>query len=167
MDKFSGDWLRPRISVDTYHAEVARNAIQLGVDMINDVSGLTQPRMIELATDSKADFVAMHNLGLPADPTRTLHHGQSAVDQVERWLDEQMEVWQRNQVDLNRVLFDPGIGFGKNPLQSLELLREIGRFSNQGLRLLVGHSRKSFMKTLAGDTIEQRDLVTIGGSMAL
>jgi 2-amino-4-hydroxy-6-hydroxymethyldihydropteridine diphosphokinase/dihydropteroate synthase len=165
--KFAGDLLRPKISVDTYHAEVARNSLQLGVDIVNDVSGLTRVDMIELAAASEADFIAMHNLGLPADPTITLDRGRNAVDQVAEWLDRQIELWQRNQLDLNRIIFDPGIGFGKNPLQSLELLRDIDRFSDYGLRLLVGHSRKSFMKGLADDALPQRDLVTVGSSLAL
>jgi 2-amino-4-hydroxy-6-hydroxymethyldihydropteridine diphosphokinase/dihydropteroate synthase len=167
MAKLANDRLRPQISIDTYHAEVARNALRLGVDIINDVSGLTQPEMIEIAATTNAEFIAMHNLGLPADPKTTLEADRSAVDQVEEWLDRQLELWQRNGIDLNRIVFDPGVGFGKNPLQSLELLRGIDRFGDHGLRVLVGHSRKSFMKDLAGDTFRHRDLVTIGGSMAL
>jgi dihydropteroate synthase len=167
MAKLANDRLRPQISIDTYHAEVARNALRLGVDIINDVSGLTQPEMIEIAATTNAEFIAMHNLGLPADPKTTLATDRSAVDQVEEWLDRQLELWQRNGIDLNRIVFDPGVGFGKNPLQSLELLRGIDRFGDHGLRVLVGHSRKSFMKDLAGDTFRHRDLVTIGGSMAL
>lgn len=167
MTKLSEDRLRPRISIDTYHASVARNALRLGVDIINDVSGLTQPEMLEIAADSNADFIAMHNLGLPADPGITLDTGRSAVDQVSEWLDRQLERWQRNGIDRNRVVFDPGIGFGKNPLQSLELLRGIDCFGEHGLRILVGHSRKSFMKGLAGDSVSHRDLVTIGSSLAL
>jgi 2-amino-4-hydroxy-6-hydroxymethyldihydropteridine diphosphokinase/dihydropteroate synthase len=166
-EKFAGDTLSPSISVDTYHPEVAEKALKAGVDIINDVAGLTDPAMIALAARSDAVFVAMHNLGLPADPARTLDPGSSAVDQVEEWLDRQMELWRHEDIDLARIVFDPGIGFGKNPLQSLELLREIGRFTNKGLRVLVGHSRKSFLQRLAGDSVEQRDLATIGSSLAL
>jgi 2-amino-4-hydroxy-6-hydroxymethyldihydropteridine diphosphokinase/dihydropteroate synthase len=165
--KFSNDLLRPRLSIDTYHVEVARKALELGVDMINDVSGLTQPEMIELASESNADFIAMHNLGLPADPDKTLDPDRDTVDQVEFWLERQQALWEKNRLDLNRVIFDPGIGFGKNPLQSLELLRNIDRFATKGLRLLVGHSRKSFLQPLAGQSAGQRDLATIGASMAL
>lgn len=166
-EKFAGDSLSPSISVDTYHPEVAEKALKAGAGIINDVAGLTDPAMIALAARTDAVFVAMHNLGLPADPARTLDTATSAVDQVEEWLDRQMEVWRHEDIDLARIVFDPGIGFGKNPLQSLELLRGIGRFANKDLRVLVGHSRKSFMQRLAGDSIEQRDLATIGSSLAL
>jgi dihydropteroate synthase len=166
-EKFAGDGLRPRISVDTYHRSVAERALKLGADMINDVGGLTRPEMIELAASQKADFVAMHNLGLPADPAMTLATDRGAVDQIEEWLDARLETWRSSGLDLDHIVFDPGIGFGKNPLQSLEILRETERFNGKGLRLLIGHSRKSFMKGLAGSTTRDRDLVTIGGSMAL
>ena len=167
IDKFRGDWLRPQISIDTYHADVAARALETGADIVNDVGGLTDPAMIELAASSGAEFVAMHNLGLPADPAKTLDTERSATGQVEAWLDERIEAWAKHGIDLDRVIFDPGIGFGKNPLQSLELLREIGRFCGNDLRLLVGHSRKSFMRGFAAQDTSERDLVTIGSSMAL
>jgi 2-amino-4-hydroxy-6-hydroxymethyldihydropteridine diphosphokinase/dihydropteroate synthase len=167
LEKLAGDQLRPAISIDTYHASVAAKAIELGADMINDVAGLTDPEMLSLAAETAVEFVAMHNLGLPADPARTLATSSSAVDQVDAWLDRQLDRWQQAGVALDRIVFDPGIGFGKNPLQSLELLRHIDRFQDKGLRLLVGHSRKSFMHRLSGDSSRERDLITIGGSLAL
>ena len=167
VDKLHGDPLRPRLSVDTYHPLVARRALDHGIDMINDVSGLTDPAMIELAAGARADFVAMHNLGLPADPGRTLPTDTSAADAVAAWLDRQLDIWTRAGIDPARIVFDPGVGFGKNPLQSLELLRDIARFADRGLRLLVGHSRKSFMAAFGGRDREERDLATLGASLAL
>jgi dihydropteroate synthase len=165
--RLSGDPLRPRLSVDTYHPEVARQALAGGVDIVNDVGGLTLPAMLELAAGSNALFVAMHNQGLPADPARTLATDASAADQVEAWLDRQLDVWASAGIGLERIVFDPGIGFGKNPLQSLELMREIARFRRPGLRILIGHSRKSFMAAFANRERAERDLVTLGASLAL
>lgn len=167
VKKFAGDALRPRISVDTYHADVARRALGLGIDMINDVGGLSDDAMVALAASSRAEFVAMHNLGLPADPAVTLPTGTSAVDQLERWIDRQLEAWRSAGIDASRVIIDPGIGFGKSALQSIELLRGSERLRSMGQRLLVGHSRKSFMKRFSGDSNADRDLVTLGVSMAL
>lgn len=160
---------RPWISVDTFHAEVARRALDLGVDIINDVGGLESPEMIELAAGGDADWVAMHNLGLPADRDRTLPADADPVEALERWLSERIESWLAAGLDLDRIIFDPGIGFGKNPLQSLSLLRQIQRFERFGLRCLVGHSRKSFMKAYAGtdDDGLDRDLATVGASLQL
>ena len=166
IEKYAPSPLRPRFSLDTYHPATARRALALGVDAINDVGGLTSPEMLELAVTSDRDWIAMHNLGLPADRSRTLPVDRDPVLEVERWLEQRLDEWQRANLDLGRVVFDPGIGFGKNPLQSLRLLRGIERFERYGLRVLVGHSRKSFMHGLTGDGVA-RDLFTIGASLRL
>lgn len=167
VDRYKGTLLRPRFSVDTYHVETARRALRLGADVVNDVGGLTDSAMIELAAESAAEFVAMHNLGLPADKARTLPADQDPTALVERWLEERLIEWERAGLDLAHIVFDPGIGFGKNALQSLRLLRNVERFHRFGLRLLVGHSRKSFMHQVAAADRMDRDLFTIGVSLSL
>jgi 2-amino-4-hydroxy-6-hydroxymethyldihydropteridine diphosphokinase/dihydropteroate synthase len=167
VDHYSGDVLRPRFSVDTYHVETARRALALGADVINDVSGLTTPAMIELAAKSGCDWIAMHNLGVPADRARTLPADQNPVTIVERWLEERLAEWQRAGLDPARIVFDPGVGFGKNSLQSLRILRDVRRFHRFGLRVLVGHSRKSFMHNVAAAERGDRDLFTVGASLKL
>jgi len=167
VDKYAGALLRPLFSVDTYHPDTARRALALGADMINDVSGLTSPKMIELAGTSGKDWVAMHHVSVPADRARILPADQDPGDAVERWLEDRLEQWNRAGLDLERIIFDPGIGFGKNPLQSLRLLRDIGRYARYGLRCMVGHSRKSFMTSFAALDNADKDLVTIGASLAL
>jgi 2-amino-4-hydroxy-6-hydroxymethyldihydropteridine diphosphokinase/dihydropteroate synthase len=165
--KYAGHRLRPLISVDTYHPQTAEHALALGADIINDVSGLTSPAMLELAATHTADWVAMHHVTIPVDPQRTLPQDADVCAEVERWLERQVESWTRLGLPLDRILFDPGIGFGKNPLQSLALLRDIRRFQRYGLRCLVGHSRKSFMQSFATRDNLDRDLTTIGASLYL
>jgi dihydropteroate synthase len=167
VDRYRTDVLRPRFSVDTYHVATARRALALGADIINDVSGLTTPAMVELAAASGADWVAMHNLGVPADKARTLPAHEDPTAAVERWLEQRLTEWQGAGLDFGRVVFDPGIGFGKNALQSLRLLRNVERFHRFGLRVLVGHSRKSFMHHVAAAARADRDLFTIGASLQL
>lgn len=167
VDRYSGDPLRPRLSIDTYHAETARRALTLGADVVNDVSGLATPAMLELAATSGADFVAMHNLGLPADKAHTLPADQDPTAAVERWAEERIGEWERAGLDLARIALDPGVGFGKNALQSLRILRDIERLHRFGLRLLVGHSRKSFMHQVAAPDRLDRDLFTVGASLRL
>jgi dihydropteroate synthase len=167
LAKFRPQRLRPLISVDTYHPETAKRALALGVDIINDVGGLTLPAMIELAATHPAHWVAMHHVSLPADPSRTLPAGADVGAAVERWLEERLAAWTRAGLSLDRILFDPGIGFGKNPLQSLALLRDIRRFHKYGLRCLVGHSRKSFMQKFGSSDPRERDLATVGASLRL
>jgi 2-amino-4-hydroxy-6-hydroxymethyldihydropteridine diphosphokinase/dihydropteroate synthase len=167
VDRYGRRTLRPRVSVDTYHPETARRALALGADLINDVSGLSSAAMIEIAAASGNDWIAMHNLGVPADKARTLPPDKDPTDAVERWLDERMTEWQRAGIDLGRIVFDPGVGFGKNALQSLRLLRNVGRLQRFGLRVLVGHSRKSFMHQVATTERLDRDLFTVGASLQL
>lgn len=167
LDRYRGNLLRPRFSVDTYHPENARRALALGADLINDVSGLTNPAMIELAATSGAEFVAMHNLGVPADKARVLPADQDPTAAVAHWLEERLGEWQHAGLDLGRVLFDPGVGFGKNALQSLRILRNVERLHAYDLRLVVGHSRKSFMHHVTTASRAERDLFTVGASLRL
>ena len=162
-----GHRLRPLVSVDTYHPATARRALAAGADLINDVSGLTSQEMIELAGTSGKDFIAMHHVSVPVDRNKTLPVDRDPCELVERWLEKRLEQWTHAGLDLERIVFDPGVGFGKNPLQSLRLLRGIDRFARYGLRCLVGHSRKSFMTAFAARSNEDRDLATIGASLAL
>jgi 2-amino-4-hydroxy-6-hydroxymethyldihydropteridine diphosphokinase/dihydropteroate synthase len=166
-DRYRGAPLKPRLSVDTYHAETARRALALGADVINDVGGLTTPAMVELAAASGAEFVAMHNLGVPADKARVLPADQDPTALVEQWLEQRLAEWERAGIDLSRIVFDPGIGFGKNALQSLRLLRHVERLQRFGQRMLVGHSRKSFMHQAAAAGRDDRDLFTVGASLKL
>ena len=159
--------LPPRVSVDTRHAETAERALAAGVSMINDVSGLTDPRMMTLAARGDAEWVAMHHLGIPAANDRRLPRDCDAALEVERWLLERMAAWREAGIDSRRLLFDPGVGFGKNSLQSLQLLQQVERFAAHGLRLLVGHSRKSFMQAFSGTPPRERDIDTVGASLKL
>src|SRR5690606_18454343 len=167
LERLGGDALAPLVSIDTYHPENARRALALGVQIINDVSGLTAPAMLELAATGSADWVAMHNLGVPADRAVTIPTDRDPVAAVADWLETRLRDWERAGLDLDRIGFDPGIGLGKNPLQSLRLLRNVDAFQRYGLRCLVGHSRKSFMQAFAGTDNATRDLVTVGASLTL
>ena len=169
VERTAGQRLRPLLSLDTRHAAVAEKGLKLGVDIINDVGGLTAPDMVALARDSGRDWVAMHHVTIPADPRATLPTDRDPFDAVEQWLTMQMEAWEAQGLDLGRIIFDPGIGFGKNRLQSLRLLRRAGEFRRRGLRVLVGHSRKSFMKSFSGASADEtgNDLVTLGASLNL
>ena len=167
IERLSGERPRPLLSLDTRHAEVAAHGLELGVDVINDVSGLTSPDMVALARGAERDWIAMHHVTIPADPRTILPVDQDPFDAVEAWLLARLEEWDAQGLDPGRIVFDPGIGFGKNRLQSLRLLQRAGEFRRHGVRVLVGHSRKSFMKCFAGEVGAGRDLSTIGASLAL
>ena len=167
IERTAGCRLRPLLSLDTRNPEVAEKGLSLGVDIINDVTGLTSPEMISLAQSSGTDWIAMHHLTIPADPEFTMPTGRDPFEGVERWLRVRMEDWDSRGLDLGRIIFDPGIGFGKDGLQSLRLLRRVGEFRRHGLRVLVGHSRKSFMKGFSRSDQSNTDLITLGASINL
>ena len=158
-------FVRPQISVDTRHVATAIKSIDCGVDFINDVSGLTDPAMIELAAENNCQWIAMHSVSVPADPNQILQG--DPIQEVCDWLDAKLTMWSKSGIALENILFDPGVGFGKDPLQSLKLLQAASRFRTHGLRLLIGHSRKSYMKTFTSTDTAERDLATIGASMQL
>ncbi|MCB1804778.1 MAG: dihydropteroate synthase, partial [Candidatus Competibacteraceae bacterium] len=167
LAKYQPQLLRPLLSVDTYHPEVARKALELGVDIINDVSGLSSPAMRELACSSDKDWIAMHYVSIPARKDKTLPPDCDPVDVVEAWLLQQLESWDKAGLNLSRIIFDPGIGFGKDGLQSLKLLQQAARFRRHGVRVLMGHSRKSFMKNFSALDVTDKDLTTLGASLNL
>ncbi|MCY4227319.1 MAG: dihydropteroate synthase [Gammaproteobacteria bacterium] len=164
--KTQGDPLAPRISVDSHHWQTIGKAVDFGIDYINDVGGLSNSEMCAIARENCCDVIAMHSLSVPVNPELKLARGESAVAPVKAWLEKRMEYWSSQDLDLERIIIDPGIGFGKDALQSLELLSECQQIRDWGFRLLVGHSRKSFMKEFSG-VVESRDLETLGISLAL
>lgn len=162
---YKNQFVRPLLSVDTRNPQTAAKAIAHGADFINDVSGLTDPGMQELAADSDCDWIAMHSVSVPADP-KQLIKGEP-VEELSNWLEQKLTEWSHAGISLDKIIFDPGVGFGKDPLQSLKLLQSANKFRQYGVRLLVGHSRKSYMKTFTPDNIQEKDLATIGASMQL
>lgn len=166
LSHFRGVRLRPRVSVDTHHPEVAERALVLGADMVNDVSGLGTPRMRRLARESGAEWVAVHTVSVPADPTRRLPPRPAAADALTDWLARRRREWEAAGLDPGRILFDPGIGFGKDTLQTLDVFSALGRFRDEGFRVLVGHSRKVWFGS-GGPPASERDPETVGASLAL
>ena len=163
---FRATRLRPRISVDTRRPEVAERALALGVDMVNDVSGLGTPRMRRLARESGAEWVAAHAVTVPADPARRLPPEIPAPDALVGWLARRRREWDADGLDPARILFDPGIGFGKDTLQALDLFAALDRFRAEGFRVLVGHSRKVWFGGV-GRPAAERGHETLGASLAL
>ena len=152
--------LGPQLSVDTYKPGVARRALAMGVEVINDVSGLCRVEMLEVLRGSEVSYVLTHSLGVPADPQRVMMGDplQGLCD----WLEQKLELLVRHGVSLQRIFFDPGIGFGKTSRQSWEIIRGIETFQKYPVRLLVGPSRKSFLQTITSDPVHERDPETLG-----
>ncbi len=159
-------------SVDTYHASVARQAIeQFDVDWINDVSGGADPAMCDLLLGTGKTGVFMHALSIPADPSQHFPYGASLLDCMMdclyEWAVHKVRALHAKGLRSDQIILDPGIGFGKTRGQSLQLIKQIGRLTDLGVPLLVGHSRKSFMNACTQAPASERDIETLGVSAAL
>jgi dihydropteroate synthase len=159
--------IEPKISIDTRYVSTAEKSIQLGVDWINDVTGLNQPSMRSLLAESKMDCVMMHHIKIPEDRSHHLSRHQDPTALVLDWATKQIDLSMQSGINKNNIIFDPGIGFGKLADQSLEVLQNINMFQQLGLRLLVGHSRKTFMSLITNKAFKDRDIETNAISLHL
>lgn len=157
----------PKISVDTRHVDVAAKALQLGVDWINDVSGLDDPAMRELIAHSKADCVVMHHLSIPERRDNILPRDKNPVATVYAWGEQRLNELEQQGIARERIIFDPGIGFGKVAEQSFMLLQQVEVFAKLGVRILIGHSRKTFLSLLTGMPSAERDIETMAMALYL
>lgn len=136
------------VSIDTYKPEVAAAALEAGAVIVNDVTGFTDPRMTEVVVAADCGVVVMHGREEPLDalPMHADPVGAVMVS-LQGKVDEMVEAG----VDSNRIALDPGIGFAKRPEQSLRLLAGIGRIAAFGHPVMVGSSRKGFLRKVVGD----------------
>lgn len=155
------------ISIDTTKSQVAKEALAAGADIVNDISGLMfDPEMIGVCAQTDCGVIAMHIQGTPQtmqqNPTYT-----DVVEEVGRFLKERLRVLETAGIANERVVLDPGIGFGKTAAHNLELMRQLPALRAAGRPLLVGHSRKRFLKQILNREVEERTAGTIGVSIAL
>jgi len=161
------------VSIDTSKAAVAARAIDLGAEIINDVTGLEgDPDMLRVAVASGAGVCAMHMQGTPqtmqVDPRYA-----DVVGEIHGYLAQRRDALLAAGVPLERICLDPGIGFGKTHEHNVELMVAAGRFLDLGTPILVGHSRKGFIGKMIERargrpaTLEERDGGTAGAACAL
>ncbi|MCF2207647.1 dihydropteroate synthase [Halobacterium salinarum] len=130
------------LSVDTRKAEVARQALEAGADILNDVTGLDDPEMRFVAAEYDAPIVVMHSIDAPVDPDSDPDY-DDVVDDVIAELTERVLLAEKAGVPRERIIVDPGLGFGKSAAEGFELLNRADEFHALGGPVLVGHSHKS------------------------
>jgi dihydropteroate synthase len=152
------------ISIDTRNAETARAALAAGADMVNDVSALTHdPAMAAVVAEAGVPVCLMHAQGDP----RTMQDAPQYTDVVAEVLDflsGRVEAALAAGIARDRIVIDPGIGFGKTLAHNLALLRALGAFQALGLPVLLGASRKRFIGTITG---VDRPADRLAGSLAV
>ena len=144
------------LSIDTFKAVVAKEALAAGVEIVNDISALTfDAHMAQAVAASTAGLVLMHTRGRPEEMQRNTAY-TDLVGEVAGALAEAVTRGEEAGIEPERIVVDPGIGFGKSIAGNLELLRRLGDLTTAGRPLLVGTSRKSFIGKVLGREIDER-----------
>jgi dihydropteroate synthase len=140
------------ISIDTSKAEVARRALELGAELVNDVTALrSDPAMAGVVADAEAFVCLMHMQGEPRTMQAAPHY-DDVVSEVLAFLAERLAFAVDSGIREDRICIDPGIGFGKTPDHNLELVRRLDELCALGRPVLVGISRKSTLGRVLGET---------------
>lgn len=148
--------VRPAISVDTYKARVAAQALDAGAAIINDVSAFRfDPELLDVVGQYKPGYVLMHSLGRPEEMQDAPHY-ENVVDALLAFFEERLILLDKAGLPRQNVVLDPGIGFGKLLEHNLALLKDVGRFMEFGLPIYMGLSNKSLWQELLGLEPDQR-----------
>lgn len=132
------------VSIDTRHASVARACLDAGASIVNDVSGFSDPAMVQAVSDGDCGLVVVHMQGEPATMQDGPRYGD-VVAEVRDWLASRAEDLQRAGVARDRICVDPGPGFGKTPQQTVELVRNFQEYVHLGYPVMAALSRKSYI----------------------
>lgn len=156
---------RAQISIDTSKASVAATCLAAGATLVNDVTALRgDPQMAAVVASARADCCLMHMLGEPRTMQHDPRYGDVVVE-VRAFLEERIAAAVAAGVGIERIIVDPGIGFGKTVSHNLELLRRLDELVAIGPPVLVGTSRKSFLGRLTGREVDDRVAGTIATSV--
>ena len=151
------------ISLDTRKSEIMKNGIKVGVKLINDVSGLSfDPETINILKKYKIPFVIQHTLGTPENMQKNPKYKNELLD-IYDFFEEKIKLLRSKGIKHNNIILDPGIGFGKKLKHNMNLIRSVSIFHSLGFPILVGNSRKRFIK----DISKKNDSYTrIGGTIS-
>jgi dihydropteroate synthase len=150
-----------RVSIDTYKARVAAEALEAGAYMVNDISALRMdPKMVAVVRDAACPVVLMHMLGEPRTMQENPVYGD-VVEDVYAFFVERLNWAVDNGIQEENLLIDPGLGFGKTTAHNLEIMRNLAAFRSLGRPIVVGASRKRFLGEVLGiDEPRDRDAAT-------
>ncbi|MDO4817217.1 MAG: dihydropteroate synthase [Akkermansia sp.] len=147
-----------RLSIDTRHAEVARAALDAGADIVNDITGLRAPGMLELCAQRNCGIVLMHMQGNPATMQDNPQYADVAA-QVRAFFQERVQAAGQAGIDPQRICLDPGFGFGKTAAHNMQLLEHLEELRVRNLPLMSALSRKRFLKEYFGNPADPQSTV--------
>jgi dihydropteroate synthase len=154
------------LSIDTNKAEVARRALEAGAAIVNDITAMdADPEMARVVAESGAGVVLMHMRGVPKTMQQDPRY-DDVVREVYDFLARRIEWAESRGIPRERIVVDPGIGFGKTMVHNLEILRNLRRFDTLECALLIGTSRKKFLGTITGREVGERATASAVSSLA-
>ncbi len=156
--------LKVPISIDTYKPRVAEEALKRGVSMVNDIYGLRKEGMAEIVRDYDAAVVIMHMKGEPKNMQLNPNYADT-IGEIAKFLRERIEFALKKGIEEDKIIIDPGIGFGKRVEDNLRILKYLDSFKSLGFPILVGASRKSYMGKLLDLPVEERLESTIASNV--
>lgn len=152
------------ISIDTYKPEVMRAALAAGASMVNDINALQAPGALDVVADCNAGVCLMHKQGMPQTMQQHPQY-QDAVSEVSAFLRERIAVAETAGIARDRIVIDPGFGFGKTLAHNLDLLSDLDTFSALGVPVLAGLSRKSMLGAITGREVNDRMAASLAAAM--
>ena len=155
------------ISIDTTKAEVARKALEAGADIINDISGLRMDTlMADLAASKDVAVIIMHMKGTPQNMQNGPFY-QDVLGEIDAFFQERIAFCLKKGISEQKIILDPGLGFGKRFQDNLDIINGLNRFTRHGLPVMAGPSRKAFLGEITGrESAGDRDTATAGAAAA-
>ncbi len=148
-----------KLSIDSFYPEVFKRLLEkYQLHYINDVSGARNEKLIDIAANTGLKYVLMHSIEVPTRINKLISFGQDPVTQLKTWALEKIKMLKAKGIRRENIIFDPGIGFDKSPSQCLYIMRNLAKFKELEVQILLGHSRKFFMNSFLITPPVNRDL---------
>ncbi len=148
--------LKIPVSCDTYRSKVAEKAIENGAKIINDISAFSiDKKLLDVIKNSDCGYVLMHMKGTPENMQINPYY-ENVIEEICEFFNEKIKILKESGVDIERVVIDPGIGFGKRVIDNIEILKKLDEFKRFKRPILIGTSRKSFIGKLLNLEVEER-----------
>ncbi|WP_375604202.1 dihydropteroate synthase [Wolbachia endosymbiont of Anurida maritima] len=157
-----------KVGIDSFWPDVILNVLEhYNITWINDVKGDLDDNTLKAIASSGCSIVIMHSLSIPPHSDNIIPSDIDPIDTINNWAEKSINRLLALGFDQSSIIIDPGIGFGKSMYQNIQILRSIETLQNFGCKVLVGHSRKSFISSFSTEPVFNRDLETIALSSAL
>ncbi len=143
------------ISIDTYKPSVARASIRGGAEIVNDITALSTDGMAEVVKESDAGVILMHMQGRPCNMQNNPQYSE-VIDDIKTYLHKRVNFAIKSGIKKEKIMIDPGIGFGKTVSQNMMIINKLGDFKSLGVPILVGTSRKGFIGKVLDLPVDER-----------